>query len=97
MARYLSIGLFTSAADRPFHDLARGVGAALAVAIAVIGLLVTAAAPPLLPAVSTVVESTGLQPSADVVVPQGVIRDRGSRANDDDYLEGLVRALDDDS
>jgi hypothetical protein len=66
----------------------RPISAALVLAVAVIGLLVTAAATPLAPSLSTVMESTWSQlPAAD----------RANRANQDDYLERLVEALDHDS
>jgi hypothetical protein len=96
MAQRLSIGLFADAVYRPLHGLARRVSAALAVAIVVVGLLATVATPPLVRLSSTLMESARLQPSAAAVASQGLIRDRASRANDDDYLEGLIKVLDHD-
>ena len=68
------------------------VSAVLVVAIAVIGLFATTAAPLWVPPLSAATESTPLPPS----VARGD-RDGAGRINDDDYLEGLIRALDHDS
>jgi hypothetical protein len=51
----------------------------------------------LVPLPSTVAESTRLQPSTADIGSQGLGRDRTSVTNDDGYLEGLVKAKDDDS
>jgi hypothetical protein len=71
--------------------------AALVVAIAVIGLFATTAAPLLVPPLSTVTESTLLPLPAAAVAPQGGDPDRADRTNDDHYLDGLIKALDHDS
>ena len=94
MAQRFSIGLFSGAVYRPLDG--RLVSAAFAVGIAVISLLAAAAAPPLVSSWSTIVGSTRLQPSAAAVTAENLIRDRASRTNDDDYLEGLVKALNDE-
>jgi hypothetical protein len=94
MTQRFLIGVFASVVYRALDGFARPIGAALVLAVAVIGLLVTAAAMPLAPSSSTVVESTGSQPPT--VAPEGP-NDRAFRANQDGYLEGLVRALDHDS
>jgi hypothetical protein len=96
MAQLFSIGLSASAVDGALYAVARLVSAALAVGVVVIGLLAAAAAPSLMPSWSTVFASTGLQPSAAPVTAQSPIGDRVSRTNDDDYLDGLVKALDRD-
>ncbi|HXW27884.1 MAG TPA: hypothetical protein VEK55_00865 [Xanthobacteraceae bacterium] len=93
MTQRFSIGLFASLVYRALDGFARPIGAALVLAVAVIGLLVTAAAAPLAASLSTVVESTWSQPPT--LAPQGP-NDRAVRANQDDYLERLVRALDHD-
>ena len=82
MAQHSSIGLFASV---------RGplAGLALGVTMAVIGLLSGAG-----PSLSTAMESIRLRPSAGVTTTLEVDLDRVSRANDDGYLEGLVKALD---
>jgi hypothetical protein len=87
------IGLRTSVVYRLLDRFARPITAALALAVAVIGLLVTAAATPLAPSLSTVIKSTWSQPLAAAIGPQGLNHDRGSRANQDDYLERLVEVL----
>jgi hypothetical protein len=88
MAQHSSTELFASA----FYRLL--VSAALVAAIAVIGLFATTAAPLLAPPLSTVTESTPLPLPAAAVAPQG--GDRAGRTNDDDYLDGLIKALDQD-
>jgi len=90
MAQHSSIELF--AAVRRLL-----VRAALVVAIAVIGLFATTAAPLLAPPLSRVTGWTPLPPSPAAVAPQGRDRDGAGRINDDDYLEGLIKALDHDS
>jgi hypothetical protein len=97
MVRRFSIGLRTSVVYRLLDRFARPITAALAIAVAVIGLLVTAAATPLAPRLSMVVRSTWSQPPAAAIAPQGLNHDRGSRANGDDYLEQLVEVLGHDS
>ena len=64
-------------------------GVALGVTMAVIGLLAGGR-----PSLSTAMESIRLRPSAGVTGTLEVDLDRASRANDDGYLEGLVKALD---
>jgi hypothetical protein len=88
MTQHFSIELFASGVYRVL------LSAALVVAIAVIGLLATAATPQMAPPLSTVTESAPLPPSAAGFSPQGRDRDQAGRTNDDDYLEGLVKALD---
>jgi hypothetical protein len=92
MAQRVSIGLF----HRPLYGVARLLSAALGAAIVAIGLLATAATPPSGPSLSTVMQSARLPPSPAAVASQSLIRDRASRASDDDYLERLVEALDHD-
>jgi hypothetical protein len=81
MAQRSSIGLFASVPD----PLA---GLALAVTMAVIGLLSGIG-----PSLSDAMESIRLRPSAGVTATLEVDLDRASRANDDGYLEGLIKAL----
>ena len=57
--------------------------------MAVIGLLAGGG-----PSLSTAMESIRLRPSAGVTTTLEVDLDRVSRANDDGYLEGLIKALD---
>ena len=73
-----SIGIFASAVRGPLAGLALGV------TMAVIGLLSGAG-----PSLSTAMESIRLRPSAGVTATLEV-----GRANDDGYLEGLIKALD---
>jgi hypothetical protein len=94
MMQRFSIGLHGSVVYRLLDGFARPITAALVLAVAVIGLLVTAGATPLAPSLSTVIESTWSQPPAAAVTPQGLNHDRGSPANQDDYLERLVDVLD---
>jgi hypothetical protein len=94
MAQHLLIGSAASRIYRPLHAAARLVGVALALGIAVIGLLAATAAPPLVPSWSTVMASTRLQPSAAPVTARSLMSDQASHTNDDGYLEGLVTALD---
>jgi hypothetical protein len=91
MAQHSSTELFAGVVYRLL------VSAALVVAIAVIGLFATTAAPLLAPPLSTVTGSTPLTLPAAAVAPQGGDRDRPGRRNDDNYLDGLVKALDHDS
>jgi hypothetical protein len=97
MIQRFSIGLRPSVVYRLLGRFARPITAALTLAVAVIGLLVTAAATPLVPSLSTVIKSTWAQPPAAAIAPQGLNHDRGSRANQDDYLERLVEVLGHDS
>ena len=83
MAQHSSIGLFASAVRGPLAGLA------LAVTMAVIGLLAGGG-----PSLSTAMESIRLRLSAGVTTTLEVDLDRVSRANDDGYLEGLIKALD---
>ena len=62
---------------------------ALGVTMAVIGLLAGSG-----PSLSTAVESIRLRPSAGVTATLEVDLDRASRATDDGYLEGFIKALD---
>ena len=78
-----SIGIFASAVRGPFAGLALGV------TMAVIGLLAGGG-----PSLSTAMESIRLRPSAGVTTTLEVDLDRVSRANDDGYLEGFIKALD---
>ena len=78
-----SIGIFASAVRGPLAGLALGV------TMAVIGLLAGGG-----PSLSTAMESIRLQPSAGVTTTLEVDLDRVSRANDDGYLEGFIKALD---
>ena len=78
-----SIGIFASAVRGPLAGLALGV------TMAVIGLLAGGG-----PSLSTAMESIQLRPSAGVTSTLEVHIDRVSRANDDGYLEGLIKALD---
>jgi hypothetical protein len=64
-------------------------GVVFVVTMAVIGLLAGGG-----PSLSTAMESIRLWPSAGVTATLEVDLDPGSRANDDGYLEGLVKALD---
>ena len=73
-----SIGLFGSAVRGPLAGLV------LVVTMAVFGLLAAGG-----PSLSTAVESIRLRPSAGVTATLEV-----GRANDDGYLEGLIKALD---
>ena len=77
MAQHSSIGLFASAVRSPLAGLALGV------TMAVIGLLAGGG-----PSLSTAMESIRLRPSAGVTATLEV-----GRANDDGYLEGLIKAL----
>ena len=83
MAQHSSIGLCASAVRGPLAGLALGV------TMAVIGLLAGGG-----PSLSTAMESIRLRPPAGVTGILEVDLDRVSRANDDGYLEGLVKALD---
>jgi hypothetical protein len=96
MAQLFLIGLSASAVRGPLYALPRLVSAALAVGVAVIGLFAAAGAPSLMPSWSTVFASTGSQPSAAPVTAQSLIGDHVSDTNDDEYLDGLVKALDRD-
>ena len=78
-----SIGIFASAVRGPLAGLA------LAVTMAVIGLLSGIG-----PSLSDAMESIRLRPSAGVTATLEVDLDRASRANDDGYLEGFIKALD---
>jgi len=78
-----SIGIFASAVRGPLAGLALGV------TMAVIGLLAGGG-----PSLSTAMESIRLRPSAGVTTTLEADLDRVSRANDDGYLEGLIKALD---
>jgi hypothetical protein len=78
-----SIEIFASAVRGPLAGLALGV------TMAVIGLLAGGG-----PSLSTAMESIRLRPSAGVITTLEVDLDRVSRANDDGYLEGLIKALD---
>ena len=73
-----SIEILASAVRGPLAGLALGV------TMAVIGLLSGAG-----PSLSTAMESIRLRPSAGVTATLEV-----GRANDDGYLEGLIKALD---
>lgn len=88
MIQQWSIGLFAGGIHGPLDALVRPVIAALALAV-VIGLLATILS--LAPSLATIGQRFAVG-----VAPQGTERDRGSRANDDGYLEGLIRALDHD-
>jgi hypothetical protein len=94
MVQQCSNGLFASAACGPLDGLVRPVTAALALAV-VIGLL--AGGGRLVPSASTVAEWARSQPSAADIGAQGLDRDRTRGTNDDGYLEGLLKARDDDS
>ena len=96
MAQRLSIGILAGV-YRPLDGFWRPIISALVLAIAVIGLLVTAAATPSAPSLSTGMESSWSQPAAAAVGPQGPNRDRASHGNQDDYLETLVKVTDHDS
>jgi hypothetical protein len=96
MIKRLLIGLQASVIYRLLGGFGRPIVAALVLAVAVIGLLVTAGATPLAPSLSTVIESTWSQPPAAAVGPQGLNHDRRNRASQDDYLERLVEVLDHD-
>ena len=76
-----SIGLFGSAVRGPLAGLV------LVVTMAVFGLLAGGG-----PSLSTAMESIRLRPSAGVTATLEV-----GRANDDGYLEGLVKAMADHS
>ena len=78
-----SIGIFASAVRGPLAGLALGV------TMAVIGLPAGGG-----PSLSTAMESIRLRPSAGVTAALEADLDRVSRANDDGYLEGLIKALD---
>ena len=78
-----SIGIFASAVRGPLAGLT------LVVTMAVFGLLAGGG-----PSLSTAMESIRLRPSAGVTATLEVDLDRASRANDDGYLEGLIKALD---
>ena len=78
-----SIGIFASAVRGPLAGLALGV------TMAVIGLLAGGG-----PSLSTAMESIRLRPSAGVTTTLEVDLDRVSRANDDGYLKGFIKALD---
>ena len=94
MIQRFSIGLLASVVCHPLDGISRSISVVLALAVAVIGLLVTAAAAPLAPSLSTVIESTWSQPPAAAVASQGLNRGQASLANQDDYLEKLVSVLD---
>lgn len=94
MTRRFSIGIHRNVVYRLLDGFPRPITAALVLAVAVIGLLVTAGARPLAPSLSAVIGSTWSQPLAAAVTPQRPNRDRGSPANQDDYLERLVEVLD---
>jgi hypothetical protein len=83
MAQHFSIGLFASAVRGPLA------GVLLVVTMAVIGLLAGGG-----PSLSTAMESIRLRPSTGVTATLEVDLDQASRANDDGYLEGLIKALD---
>ena len=75
-----SIGIFASAVRGPLAGLT------LVVTMAVFGLLAAGG-----PSLSTAVESIRLRPSAAVTATLEVDLDRASRANDEGYLEGLIK------
>jgi hypothetical protein len=89
-----SEGLFTCAICRPLEGLVRPVTAALALAV-VIDFL--AGGGRLVPAASSVAESTRLEQCAADISSQGLDRDRTGGTNDDGYLDGLVKAIADHS
>jgi hypothetical protein len=72
----------------------KGPRTALAVAMVAIGLVNSGEASSLLRSLSTVIEWAWLQPSGAAVSPRALDRDRLQRTNDDAYLEGLTKALD---
>ena len=76
-----SIGIFAGAVRDPLAGLTLGV------TMAVIGLLAGGG-----PSLSTAMESIRLRPPAGVTGILEVDLARASRANDDGYLEGLIRA-----
>jgi hypothetical protein len=94
MVQQCSNGLFASAVCRPLDDLVRPVAAALARAVA-IGFLVGGGR--LVPSSSLVAQSTRLEPSVADIGSQGLDRDRTSGPNEDNYLEGLLKAMADHS
>jgi len=95
MAQRCSLGLFAGAVDASLGGLARLVTPfALAVAMMAIGFLASGGASSLLPSSSTFVESTRSRPSGAAVVASALNRDGTRRTNDDNYLEGLIKALD---
>jgi hypothetical protein len=79
MAQHFSIGPSGGAVDGPLDGLAL---LAIVIAMVAIGLVTSTGASSLVPLLSTVTESTSLQPSARAL------------ADDDAYLEGLIEALD---
>ena len=83
MAQHSSVGVFVSAVRGPLAGLA------LVVTMAVIGVLAGGG-----PSLSTAMESIRLRPSAGVTATLEVDLDRASRATDDGYLEGFIKALD---
>lgn len=83
MSQHSPIGLFASAVRGPLGGLALGV------TMAVIGFLAGGG-----PSLSIAIESIRLRPSAGITGTLEVDLDRASRANDDGYLEGLIKALD---
>ena len=94
MAQHSSLGLVAGAIHAPLDGVARlTTTLALMVAMVAIGFLVSGGALSLLPSLSTFMESTRLRPSGAAVVPPPVDRDRARRINDDDYLEGIIKAL----
>jgi hypothetical protein len=94
MVQQCANGLFARAVCGPLDGLVRPVTVALALAVA-IGLL--AGGGRLVPSSSTVAESARSRPSAADIGAQGFDRDETRGANDDGYLEGLLKARDDDS
>jgi hypothetical protein len=96
MAQRFLIALLASVVYRPLDGFLRPISVALVLAVAVIGLLVTAAATPLARPLSIGMESAWSQAPAAAMAPQGLNRDRASRVNQDDYLETLVKVLDHD-
>jgi hypothetical protein len=98
MARQTSIRLLGGAGDRPFDAFVRLVAVTL---VFVLGMAVvslpTGNGPSSLTAfLSTLAASTRWEGSVAQLGSQLLERDQASRANDDGYLEGLAKALDDD-
>jgi FlaG/FlaF family flagellin (archaellin) len=96
MARQSSIRLLGGAGQRSFVARVRLVAVTLVLAagMAVVGLPTGSKPSSWTTFLSTVAASTRWQPSDAQVGSQLLDRDEANRANDDGYVEGLVKALD---
>jgi FlaG/FlaF family flagellin (archaellin) len=98
MARQFSIRLLGGAGERPLVALVRLVAVTLVLVavMAVVSLPTGSRSSSWTAFLSTVAAATRWQPSDAQVGSQLVDRDAAKRANNDGYVEGLVKVLDQD-